>query len=110
MPLASYAVENYRGFRDLTEIELRPLTLLFGYNNTGKSALMRVLPLLADSVTPPPGAGGPLNLTSAAVRQASFQDLRSRQSASPRIDFALAWDDYDTPVRKVRFSIRYLSR
>jgi predicted ATPase len=76
MALSSFTVANYRSFLRPTTIELRPLTLLFGYNNSGKSALLRVLPLLADSVGTPRGA--PLNLDSAAVRGASFRDLCSQ--------------------------------
>jgi AAA15 family ATPase/GTPase len=43
MALSSYMVENYRPFAERTTIELRPLTLLFGYNSAGKSALLRAL-------------------------------------------------------------------
>jgi AAA domain, putative AbiEii toxin, Type IV TA system len=106
MPLVSYAVENYRGFVNETEIELRPLTLLFGYNSAGKSALMRILPLLADSCSMTPGAGGPLALHAPAMRGGTFQDLRSHRSNAPLIRFTLTWDA--APVRKVRFTVRDL--
>ncbi|HYO59335.1 AAA family ATPase [Archangium sp.] len=90
MALSSFTVANYRSFLRPTTIELRPLTLLFGYNNSGKSALLRALPLLADSVGTPRGA--PLNLDSSAVRGASFRDLCCQLSPRRLIDFALAWD------------------
>lgn len=106
MPLVSYAVENYRGFVEETKIELRPLTLLFGYNSAGKSALMRLLPLLADSCSMTPGAGGPLALDAHAVRGGTFQDLRSQRSDAPLIRFTLIWDT--PPVHKVRYTIRDL--
>jgi predicted ATPase len=38
MRLTSFSVQNYRGFADRTEVELRPLTLLFGYNSAGFSS------------------------------------------------------------------------
>jgi hypothetical protein len=91
MALTSFTVANYRSFLRPTTIELRPLTLLFGYNNSGKSALLRVLPLLADSVGTPRGA--PLNLDSAAVRGASFRDLCSQLSPRREIEFTLDWED-----------------
>lgn len=65
---------NYRSFASPARLELRPITLLFGINNAGKSALLRALPLLADSVDP--SASGPIELESAAARGSSFQDLR----------------------------------
>lgn len=92
MALASFTVANYRSFLRPTTIEVRPLTLLFGYNNSGKSALLRALPLLADSVGTPRGA--PLNLDSAAVRGASFRDLCCQLSPRRQIDFTLKWDGH----------------
>ncbi len=46
---AIYA-ERYRCFYERSTLELRPLTLLYGRNNVGKSALLRLLPLLGASV------------------------------------------------------------
>ena len=39
-------VENFRVFKDYTEFELRPLTLLTGPNNAGKSSLTKLLLLI----------------------------------------------------------------
>ncbi len=86
--LTSFAVTNYRSFVDQTRIELRPLTLLFGPNNAGKSALLRVLPLIADSIL---DAGrSPLKL-GAANRGGGFEDLVSRIHPGRGLDLDLAW-------------------
>ena len=53
-------LKNFRSFADAIRLELRPVTLLFGVNNAGKSALLRALPLLGDSVGI--DGSGPLNL------------------------------------------------
>lgn len=45
MRLTRYGCENYKAFRDPATVELRPLTIFLGRNNSGKSALLR-LPLL----------------------------------------------------------------
>jgi len=66
-------LQNYRSFASLTRLELRPLTLLFGVNNAGKSALLRALPLLDASTAA--DATGPLNLECPAARGSSFKDL-----------------------------------
>lgn len=48
MALMRMAVENYRCFKERQEIELRPITVILGKNNSGKSALTR-LPLLLET-------------------------------------------------------------
>lgn len=50
LPVTATTVAGYRSFREPTRLELAPLTLLYGWNNAGKSSLLRLLPLLADSV------------------------------------------------------------
>jgi len=35
-----------RSFRDEASLDIRPLTLLYGFNQAGKSSLLRVLALL----------------------------------------------------------------
>ncbi|HEX4952047.1 MAG TPA: AAA family ATPase [Thermoanaerobaculia bacterium] len=89
--LRSVGVANYRAFVDRAELELRPLTLVFGQNNSGKSALVRLLPWLADSVSPE--SSGPLDLASRAVRGAPFAEIHTRPplSSRPEIDVSLAW-------------------
>ncbi|HSN99729.1 MAG TPA: hypothetical protein VLS89_15645, partial [Candidatus Nanopelagicales bacterium] len=108
MALASYTVSNYRSFADPTRVELRPLTLLFGYNSAGKSALLRALPLLAASVAP--SVDGPLAMRSAAARDATFADLRSRLTRRPSLDLGVSWDDDHNPVRDVELSMLDLAR
>jgi predicted ATPase len=108
--ISSFTVENYRSFPDKTTIELRPLTLVFGYNNSGKSALLRFLPLIAESVSP--SATAPLSLGGNAARGAQFKDILSQLDASPQITFEIS---FDTPLgndsrleksKKVVFQLR----
>jgi predicted ATPase len=106
MRLATLSFENYRSFVDPTTIEIRPLTLLFGYNSAGKSAVMRLLPLLAASVTS--ASGAPLALDSEAARGASFRDLLSRLSASPTLELGLTWTGTGTSELALRLAIRDL--
>jgi predicted ATPase len=91
--ISSFTVENYRSFPDKITIELRPLTLVFGYNNSGKSALLRFLPLIAESVSP--SATAPLSLGGKAARGAQFKDILSQLDASPQITFEIS---FDTPL------------
>ncbi|MGC4856792.1 AAA family ATPase [Micromonospora sp. DT4] len=41
MPLRKIVLENYRCFRDRQDIELAPVTVVLGKNNSGKSVLTR---------------------------------------------------------------------
>jgi AAA domain, putative AbiEii toxin, Type IV TA system len=104
MSLASYSVERYRSFVRPTTVELRPLTLLFGFNSAGKSALLRALPLLAKSTG---GAGvGPLALDAVVARSAAYPDIRSRLTKRNDLVFGVRWDDEVQPVREIEFHLR----
>lgn len=46
MKVEAFRIENFMGFEDSGWLELRPITLLFGRNSSGKSALLRALLLL----------------------------------------------------------------
>jgi len=48
---SALTLRNYRSFAGPQRLELRPITLLYGHNSAGKSALLRALPLLADSAS-----------------------------------------------------------
>src|SRR3954470_22966319 len=41
--ITGISIENFKGIRDRVEIELRPLTLLFGPNSVGKSTILHAL-------------------------------------------------------------------
>lgn len=71
--LNSVTVERYRSFEAPTPFEIRPLTLLYGQNNAGKSALLRLLPILAASVEDNPS--GTLELNADAASGAGFREL-----------------------------------
>ena len=81
MSVASFEVENYRSFAERTSMILRPLTLLFGYNSSGKSALLRFLPLLAAAVEP----GRTACSTSAARPQRATRPSTSSDAGSPAV-------------------------
>jgi hypothetical protein len=70
--LFTLKVQSYRSFRDETGLAIRPLTLLYGFNQADKSSLLRLLALLADSLQP---GAGPLDLNSPAARGASFKEF-----------------------------------
>jgi len=44
--LFTLKLRAFRIFRDETSLDIRPLTLLYGFNQAGKSSLLRLLALL----------------------------------------------------------------
>lgn len=107
MRLSTLFFENYRAFADEARVELRPLTLLFGYNSAGKSSILRLLPILATSSES--GQAGPIALDSPAARGSSFKDLLSRQSSSPELKVGLTWAAETAPTLEISYSIRDLA-
>lgn len=57
MTVTAFRMQNFIGFEDSGWIELRPITLLFGRNSSGKSALIRALLLLRQSLDSEQGGG-----------------------------------------------------
>jgi predicted ATPase len=103
-------LRNYRSFAEPVHFEMRPVTLLYGVNNAGKSALLRALPLLADSLGD--DVAGPLNLESPAMRGGSFADLRwkgppAREDADSHLGVSFHWRGEDGPT-SVDFVLEWL--
>jgi energy-coupling factor transporter ATP-binding protein EcfA2 len=57
MTVTAFRVQNFMGFEDSGWVELRPIILLFGRNSSGKSALIRALLLLRQSLDSSPDSG-----------------------------------------------------
>ena len=83
MQLRKLTFEQYKGYRERTDLELAPLTILVGPNNAGKSALAQGVQLVAGGLAAPEKGGGePLPLRSGGVRHAdTFVDLVTGRSA-----------------------------
>jgi len=85
---------RYRCFRDRNEVALGRLTLVYGENNAGKSALVRLPALLADSRTP--GRAGldtnSVLLSNGSPRQIQWRGLL-RDTESPDVMLALELGD-----------------
>ncbi|WP_437873389.1 AAA family ATPase [Sorangium sp. So ce363] len=103
MALSAVSVDNFRAFARPTTLDIRPLTLVFGYNSRGKSSLVRALPLLADSTRR--DAAGPLDTRSEAVRGATFVELKSAYGRSATVGFGLSWDDDASEVARLEVRI-----
>ncbi|MBU0552863.1 AAA family ATPase [Myxococcota bacterium] len=85
-PLSSLEFSRYRCFRDPQRVELGAVNLIYGENNAGKSALLRLLPLIADARTM--GQEG-FNLESPALGDGPTHDLRWALNDEEPLSFGL---------------------
>lgn len=76
MSLLSIRLRNFRSFLDTDTIELRPIVVLVGANNTGKSSLLRFFPLLRQTVEA--RTQGPLLWFGEDVDFGDFEQARCR--------------------------------
>lgn len=108
-------VGNYRSFASRREIPLRPITLLYGWNNAGKSALVRLVAMLGDSVAE--DSPGPLDTSRVLDRGGGFQSLLSKYEALVEapgtLQLGIGWEDGvvgEFDLKLGRDGLQYVSR
>ncbi len=106
MLLSGISVAGYRSFSEGLELELRPLTLLYGRNNAGKSAILRLLPIIGASVAD--GASSPFDVRDAAGPGAGFLDAINSANDLKRVELTLEWTDETGVVSLDRFILKYI--
>ncbi|MGN2432629.1 hypothetical protein [Pseudomonas syringae] len=90
----SIRFSNYRAFKSPQELEVSPLTILFGYNNSGKSAAVRLVSLLASSFSASkPVTFNPtyIDYTAQCLRGAVFKNICYGNQG--KMSFGVTWDD-----------------
>ena len=97
--ITSFSVENYRAFAREQKIEIRPITLFFGWNSGGKSALIRFLPLLVESIK---ANGPPIWLAGDVGRESTWPELVSKATKRSILKFGIGGQN-----RNANFSIRW---
>lgn len=88
MPLERFSLENYRCFKDRQEVELGRITVVLGRNNSGKSAIVRALPVLSTGIRA--DFSNPLDLDPTQGFAFSFTDLIHGSSPHGRISFGFS--------------------
>ena len=95
MELRKIALERYKGYSRRVELELAPLTILVGPNNSGKTALAQAIQLLAGGIVPSDReAREPLPLESGGIRHGEdFADLVTGRAVHGRLSFSVTLAD-----------------
>ena len=91
--------KNFRGFRDTGDIEFKPLTILIGPNNSGKSSLIQPLLLMRQTLLSPPSSQ-PLVLRGDLVRAGDFKDLVTCGNTNLDISFSVDFHFHGQPQSK----------
>jgi len=74
MKIKFFRCKGYKAFREETVIQVRPLTLFFGKNNSGKSALLRLPRLLLRALSTRARNGFPVKVDELSFGE-TFRDL-----------------------------------
>lgn len=91
MPITAITLENFRAFSKPTRFELRPITLLVGPNNSGKSSVTKALSMLQATLHDR-DAGQP-GYSDARHQLGGFRRIHNRRSGSPIVTFQVEWQD-----------------
>jgi len=75
MAVTAFRVQNFMGFEDSGWIEMRPIMLLLGRNSSGKSAVIRSLLLLWQSLESQDGSGALLFVKDNGYDFGSYQEI-----------------------------------
>lgn len=101
--MKSFSIENIKSFKDKTEIEIKPITILVGKNSCGKSSLIRFPVVLAQTTT---GVNRlPLQFYGNLIDYGTFDDVvyshkGNEISYSVKYDFSMSYITY-TPFRSL---------
>jgi predicted ATPase len=90
--LRAITARSYRCFAEPFRLEFRPLTLVYGWNNAGKSAAVRLVGILADSIRET--ARAVLDLSGVAGGGSSFDRVQwkgLRSTEPPGVWLTLEW-------------------
>lgn len=90
MELRTLCVERYKGYAKEAEVDLAPLTILVGPNNSGKTAIAQAIQLFAGGLAPAEkDTSEPLPLESGWIRHGeTFADLVTGRTVHGRLRIA----------------------
>ena len=100
MELRKFSLERYKGYAESAEVELAPLTILVGANNSGKTALAQAVQLLAGgSASSGKDTSEPLPLESGGIHHGEvFEDLVTGRTVHGRLFVSATLTDNGSEV------------
>jgi len=92
MKVIEFRCKSYKAFREEARIQVRPLTLFFGKNNSGKSALLRLPRLLLRALSTRVRNGFPVKVDELGFAE-TFRDLTHGGLAHGAASFGIVIED-----------------
>ena len=89
-PIKHFRWRNFRGFKDTGDLTFRPLTIIIGPNNSGKTSLLAPLLLLKQTLETPQASTGGLLGEGPLFSAGQFADLAHECVADVDVSFRLA--------------------
>lgn len=108
MTLQRITIAGYKAYPQSVDINLKPVTLLYGENSTGKSSLMRILPLIQETLKNPTSA--PLTLSENLTKSANLADLFSKFRDDGVIELKLLFESPEGARTEVEYKLKSLER
>lgn len=106
--MKSIRVKNFRSILDSGEIDINRLNLFLGENSSGKSSILRLFPLLKETVNHE--LRGPLLWYGDTYDFGSFSESLSRQADSPFITMEFSWDALSQKKQSRCATCKYYNR
>lgn len=106
MKLLSYGCTNYKPFKDETHIEVKPLTLIYGKNSSGKSTAVRLLRLMLRAMTLRSSKEFPLSVDEISFAS-TFTDLIFGKTQHKAVSFHAKFDAL-TEVFEISTEVQHL--
>ena len=97
--LKSISLENFKVFKKETKIDISPMTILVGPNNSGKSSIFKSLLLMADNVKN--NSIYKLDFTSSKHNLGTFKDSKNYTSEKNNISFKFEFNYFPTKRRNI---------
>ena len=100
MELRKFSLKRYKGYAESAEVELAPLTILVGANNSGKTALAQAVQLLAGGLASSwKDTSEPLPLESGGIHHGEvFEDLVTGRTVHGRLFVSATLTDNGSEV------------
>ncbi|WP_417609993.1 AAA family ATPase [Owenweeksia hongkongensis] len=96
--------KNYKGFKS-AELDLKPITLLLGANSTGKSSIIQLLLMIAQTVNYDKPYKSALRLNGDLVRLGEFENIFHNKNTSNPIELEIQLPNFST--RRIWQNLKY---
>src|SRR5262249_3198387 len=93
--LKRWSLANFKSFKDETQLDLAPITVLAGANSSGKSTIIQSILLLKQTIQYVPGTRA-IGLNGPLLKLGRFDDIKNTSSQAENIQIAWELDELST--------------